>query len=283
MTERLINLPIAVVDAFVTEKPFSGNPAGVVLTDAPLEEPLMQAIAAQMNLSETAFLVPQADGYLIRYFTPTIEVALCGHATLGSAHWLFETQRVKGEALTLVTGAAVGGGAVLTVRRLPDGRLAMDLPPDPVTPAEAPTGLVQALGAEVIDAVRGETDWLLRFKDEATVAGLSPDMMVLKDYPRLIIATAPADVESSASDLPGVPGVGVVCRCFAIASGIPEDPVTGSAHRTLAAYWSPQVGDRFVSRQLSKRGGLLVVESVPDGVRVAGLALLRLEGRIHLS
>lgn len=262
----MTEIPIAVVDAFVTKKPFSGNPAGVVLTDAPLETPLMQAIAGQMNLSETAFLVPRADGgFGIRYFTPTIEVALCGHATLGSAHWLFEQGLVEGETLQLVTGAQVP----LTIMRRADDSLSMDLPPDPVSSASAPAGLVQAMGAPVVEAVRGETDWLLRFESEQAVRGLSPDLNALMGYPRLVIATAPADAATSSD---------IVCRCFAMASGIPEDPVTGSAHRTLAAYWSPTIGERFVSRQLSRRGGLLTVEAMEDGVRVSGRTVTRLLG-----
>lgn len=252
------------VDAFTTQV-FGGNPAAVCPLDAWLDDALLQAIAAENNLSETAFFVREGDGYRLRWFTPTTEVDLCGHATLAAAFVLFEHIDSR---LREVTFASKGGQ--LTVRREGE-RLCMDFPamsPQPCTP---PPALIEAVGS--YPALVLETrDYLLVYRDAQEVASLQPDMSLLASLKRNVIVSAPHDE------------VDFVSRFFAPWAGIPEDPVTGSAHCTLVPYWSKRLGKSTLhARQISQRGGELFCELRGERVLMAGAAVLYLEGHIQLA
>jgi PhzF family phenazine biosynthesis protein len=255
-------IPIYGVDAFTSE-PFRGNPAAVCLLDSPADESWMQSIATEMNLSETAFVVttPAPDGTLgLRWFTPTLEVALCGHATLASAHVLWETGRL-GPPTTARFATASG---ILVASRAPD-RIELDFPALPNTPVDAPPTLAAALGTTVVATARNTHDLLVELTDAATVRDLTPDLDALAAIDvRAVVVTAPADPDS---------GFDFVSRCFAPRSGIPEDPVTGSAHCALAPYWSPKLGKQtLVGHQTSRRGGIVHCRLDTDRVILAGKA-----------
>lgn len=275
-----MEIPLFQVDAFA-EAPFSGNPAAVCPLEEWLPDELMQAIAAENNLSETAFLVPRGPArFGLRWFTPAVEVDLCGHATLASAWVVFE--RLWGSPLgsseTGGTGAEGGErvtfdtrSGALTVRR--EGELlAMDFPARPAEPCRTPAGLAKALGrppAEVRAALR---DYLAVYHSEEEVRGLRPDPLRLAALDRPgVIVTAPGTERD------------FVSRFFAPAVGVPEDPVTGSAHCTLVPYWSERLGKRVLrARQVSARGGELLCEALGDRVGIAGRAILYLEGTLRV-
>lgn len=269
---------IRVVDAF-TDRPFSGNPAAVCLLtgDSWPDEAWMQAVAAEMNLSETAFAHPLPDrepaDWGLRWFTPTVEVDLCGHATLATAHVL----QADGVAPDTVRFASRSG--VLVTHTAPDGLVTLDFPAAPLEAAPATDGLAPALGAEPAATFRTGFlgDLLAVLPDEAAVRGLAPDPAAVAALSRRadlrgIIVTAPA-----AGD-----GHDFVSRFFAPAVGVAEDPVTGSAHTALAPYWSARLGrDRLVGRQVSARGGLVHTEVRGDRVRLSGNAVTVLDGTLH--
>lgn len=262
------SLPIFQVDAFASA-PFTGNPAAVVPLQTWPDDAMLQAIAGENNLAETAFFAPSGDGYLLRWFSPTTEVALCGHATLASAFVLWEClgyERAEISFATLHSG-------VLTVSRA-QGWIWLDLPAHGCQPAAAPEGLLAAMGAAP-EEVRAGPNWLLRFPDEAKVRALRPDMRALARLPqRGVIATARAED----------PGIDFVSRFFAPHYGIDEDPVTGSAHCMLTPYWAGKLGKtEFAARQLSPRGGALRCRSAGKRVLVGGQARLFLSGRIELE
>jgi PhzF family phenazine biosynthesis protein len=243
-------MDLTVVDSF-TDRPFAGNPAAVAIVDAFPDEDRMQAIAREMNLSETAFVVPRADGsYDLRWFTPTVEVDLCGHATLASAH-------VLGGA-----GAFHTRSGELRCAPAGDGWIEMDFPADPTTSGPVPPSLPAALGlsseTDVHAFARGRADLLVEVADAVTVRSLDPDQSrVAALGGRCVIVTAAGDR----------PGVDCVSRVFAPNAGIAEDPVTGSAHCTLAEYWGERLGrDVLVGEQASARGG--VVRMTRRGARV---------------
>ena len=253
-------IPLTVVDAFA-EAPFSGNPAAVCLLDAPADAAWMQRVAAEMNLSETAFVVPQEDGFGLRWFTPTVEVDLCGHATLAAAHVLFET----GTATDEVHFETASGR--LTVRTAGEAGYTMDFPATPPAPAEAPVGAAEAFG-RIVWAGRSVYDLFLVLPDEATVRALAPDadtVRGLTDGARGLIVTAQAE--------PGA-GYDVVSRFFAPAAGVDEDPVTGSAHCALGPYWAGVLGrDAVRCFQASRRGGAVGVRVVGDRAELTGRAV----------
>lgn len=258
-----MELPLFQIDAF-TGRVFHGNPAGVVPLDEWLPDATMQAIAAENNLAETAFLVPEGDGYRIRWFTPVVEVDLCGHATLASAWVVFHRLGHAGDTLRFVSKSGP-----LTVRRLDDDRLELDFPARPAAPAEAPADLVAGLGTTPRE-VHLAVDWLVVLDDEAAVRALRPDMRALVRLDRGVMATAP-----------GSAGIDFVSRFFTPAHGIDEDPVTGSAHCTLGPFWGPRLGKtRMQARQVSARGGAIEVGLVGDRVTLAGHAVPYLEGQI---
>jgi len=260
-----MELRIYQVDAFA-ERLFGGNPAAVCPLDAWLPDDVMQQIAAENNLAETAFYVPADGGFQIRWFTPTVEVDLCGHATLASAHVVFAHDRPKDD---IVEFASKSG--LLKVKR--EGELlVLDFPADTVEPVTVPQMLIDALGREPIETYKGKTDYLLVYGVEEHVAGLTPDLCDLAMVPaRGIIVTAPGR------------HVDFVSRFFAPQVGVPEDPVTGSAHTTLTPYWSARLGKRELSAmQLSKRQGRLRCRLAGNRVEIAGRAVPYLSGTISI-
>jgi PhzF family phenazine biosynthesis protein len=260
-----MELRIYQVDAFA-ERLFGGNPAAVCPLDAWLPDDVMQQIAAENNLAETAFYVPADWGFQIRWFTPTVEVDLCGHATLASAHVVFAHDRPKDDVVEFASKSGL-----LKVKR--EGELlVLDFPADTVEPVTVPQMLIDALGREPIETYKGKTDYLLVYGVEEHVAGLTPDLCDLAMVPaRGIIVTAPGRE------------VDFVSRFFAPQVGVPEDPVTGSAHTTLTPYWSARLGKRELSAmQLSKRQGRLRCRLAGTRVEIAGRAVPYLSGTISI-
>jgi PhzF family phenazine biosynthesis protein len=266
MDTRRMRLPIYQVDAF-TDRLFAGNPAAVCPLAEWLPDPVMQAIAAENNLSETAFFVRNGNGYALRWFTPSVEVDLCGHATLASGFVvlnLIEPQRDSVRFETKKAGA-------LTVGRRAD-MLVMDFPAWAPSPATTPAGLVEALGGAP-RAVLHARDHLVVYETAAEIAALKPDLAAL----------ARVDTWAAIVTAPGSDGIDFVSRFFAPRQGVPEDPVTGSAHCTLAPYWAKRLGKNDLeARQLSSRGGVLRCTVDGDRVSIAGRAVLYLEGHISL-
>lgn len=255
------------VDAF-TDQPFSGNPAAVCpLPDArPVE--WMQNVAAEMNLSETAFFWPTHNGWELRWFTPTVEVALCGHATLATAHVAWETRRATvGQSLNFLTRS----GPLSATR---SGKsITLDFPAQPVEAVDAPPGLAAALGGVEAQWVgRNRENYLALLADEAAVRGLAPDFRAFSALDAQgVIVTATATME----------GFDFVSRYFAPAAGINEDPVTGSAHCALAPFWRQRLGkEEMVGYQASRRGGRVRVRDRGRRVDLAGRAVTVLEGEL---
>ena len=262
-----MRIPLWQIDAF-TDRVFSGNPAAVCVLAGWLPDETLAAIAAENNLSETAFLVKEPAGWRIRWFTPTIEVDLCGHATLASAH-LFLTRLAPGERE--VTFASRSGP--LRIVREADGRLAMTLPSQPPAPVKTPDAVVRALGRPPLETLLAR-DHLAVLAAEADVRGLAPDLAAIQELPgHGLIVTAPAST----------PGLDFVSRFFGPQVGIPEDPATGSAHCVLIPYWSRRLGKAHLeAAQLSRRGGRLSCEDRGDSVVIAGRAAEYLEGFIEI-
>ena len=267
----MTNLPFFQVDAFATQ-PFEGNPAAVIPLDQWLPDATLQAIAAENNLSETAFTVPSERDdveYDLRWFTPTVEVDLCGHATLASAHVLMIGERIR---------FATRSG-VLTVTRK-DGKLWLDLPAYPVEEGDEP-GLLEALGVSgpVFLSRGGNGSAIVLLDDEAAVRAVTPDFAALRPIDRLVIVTAPGETSAIAS------------RVFAAYHGIDEDPVTGSAHAALVPFWAKRLGrERFTALQASRRSGRIDCHLVPaltqagdDRVLLGGHAVTVIEGHFQLS
>ncbi|WP_214111389.1 PhzF family phenazine biosynthesis protein [Acrocarpospora catenulata] len=248
------------VDSF-TDRPFKGNPAAVCLLEAPVTESWMQEVAAEMRHSETAFLLgwEGEQPYSLRWFTPATEVALCGHATLAVAHILY--------SIGLETGpiAFSTQSGILSVDRDPKGSITMNFPAKPAVPCSPPDGLVSALGVEPIWVGRSEFDLLVEVESAEAVRELNPDIQALATVEaRGIIVTA-ASPDSDAD---------YVSRFFAPRVGVPEDPVTGSAHCVLAPYWSGRLGvATLTAHQLSPRGGQLRTTLLGDRVELAGQAV----------
>ncbi len=264
-----MRLPITQVDAFTSSR-FSGNPAAVCVSSATLDSELMQRIAAEMNLSETAFLFRKKDGFKLRWFTPAVEVDLCGHATLASAHVLWEEGRLP----TKQTARFETRSGVLEARRCGE-RIELDFPAKPQEPAETPPTLANALGAEPIYVGRNQFDLLVEFDEEATLQGLSPDFKLLATIEaRGVIVTSRSD--SAEFDF--------VSRFFAPRSGIDEDPVTGSAHCCLGPFWSQRLGrDELTGYQASSRGGIVHVRTAGERVILGGQAVTVLRGELILD
>jgi len=257
-------IPVYQVDAF-TDRPYGGNPAAVCLLSRPREERWMQAVAAEMNLSETAFLLPEGENYRLRWFTPTMEVDLCGHATLAAAHLLWEEGMVpEGRAISFQTRS----GILRAVQR--QGWIELDFPAEPPEVAVPPPGLEGALGVEFSYVGRNRMDLFVEIPSAKLLRTLDPDLHFLAALPvRGIIVTAPSDVE----------GVDFLSRFFAPGAGIPEDPVTGSAHCALAPYWGRILQKSFLAaRQVSPRGGALRVRCAGERVILGGKAVTVLKG-----
>lgn len=253
------------VDAF-SSKPFAGNPAAVVPLDAWLPDETMLSIAAENNLAETAFFVPSGDGYDLKWFTPTVEMDLCGHATLASAFVLYELRGYAGPVLSFQT--RIGQ---LTVTR-DGGRYVLDFPSRPAVKAEAPDGLIEAIGTPPVEISKAR-DYLFVYDSEADIRAIKPDFFALSNIDaHAVIVTAPGET----SDF--------VSRFFAPSVGVPEDPVTGSAHCTLIPYWAERLGKKeLFARQVSARGGELYCELAGDRVKIGGQAALYMKGEISVE
>ena len=248
---------LAVVDAF-TDTAFAGNPAGVVLLDRPADPGWMQSVAAELRHSETAFVEVGDGPKTLRWFTPAVEVDLCGHATLATGHVLGGEQVFRTRSGELRTSAA-------------DGWVRMDFPADP--PAASADEVAHALpGVAVREVLRGKWDLLVLAGDAAEVRAMQPDLDVVAGWrARCVVVTAPGDK----------PGVDFVSRVFGPAVGVPEDPVTGSAHCMLGPFWARRLGrDDLVGEQASARGGIVRVQSGPERVTLAGQAVTVLSGEL---
>ena len=261
-----MGIPIYQVDSF-TEVPFRGNPAGVCIPGVPRDDSWMQSVAREMNLSETAFIERREDGFGLRWFTPTVEVELCGHATLASAHILWEAGLLEpGE------DARFHSRSGLLTARGRAGEIELDFPETPAERAAPPPGLCEALGVKPRFVGLSRFDYLVEVGSEDEVRATAPDFVELRTLGvRGVIVTA---VSSS-------PEFDFVSRFFAPGAGIDEDPVTGSAHCTLAPYWGEKLGKTDMNAyQASARGGRLEVRLRGDRVLLAGRAVTVLRGEL---
>ena len=254
------------VDSF-TAGPFAGNPAGVCLLTEPRDERWMQAVAREMNLSETAFLLLEGAGFRLRWFTPVAEVALCGHATLATAHVLWhEGILAPGDTARFFTKS----GELRASRR--GDLIELDFPAKPEEPAEPPVNLLEAMGVRPTYLGRNVFDYLLLLESEAAVRAVAPDFAKLRTVEvRGVIVTAPSST----------PAYDFVSRFFAPAVGVDEDPVTGSAHCCLGPFWAARLGKTALSAyQASARGGALAVRVAGDRVFLGGRAVTVLRGEL---
>jgi PhzF family phenazine biosynthesis protein len=254
------------VDAF-TDKPFSGNPAAVCILPEPRDEIWMQNLAREMNLSETAFLHEQEDGFNLRWFTPRVEVDLCGHATLASAHILWELNMLARQQQARFHTRS----GLLTAESKGD-EVELNFPATPEEPATAPSGLCEALGLVPTYVGKSKFDFLLEVDSEELVRKMTPDFSLLRTVPiRGIIVTSSADS----------PEYDFVSRFFAPAVGVDEDPVTGSAHCCLGPFWSKKTGKNdFVAYQASSRGGVVRVRVEGDRAYLGGKAVTVFKGEL---
>jgi PhzF family phenazine biosynthesis protein len=264
--------PIYQVDAF-TDRAFAGNPAGVMPLKTWLPDPVLQAVATEMNLAETAFFVPEGDGYHLRWFTPTVEIKLCGHATLASA---FVLNRLIDPTIEEMRFDSLSGPLRV---RVDGARFELDFP---VLSFEAnrdstiPERIAAAIGQKPVEVVVSPVydAYLARFADIAAVRAAMPNFAAIEALGQDLIITADGREE----------GVDFVSRFFAPLHGIPEDPVTGSSHCVLAPFWSQRLGrQRFHARQLSRRGGDLWLSLVGDRLKIAGHAVCVLTGEIEIT
>lgn len=252
------------VDAF-TREPFQGNPAAVCILKQSQDAHWMQNVALEMNLSETAFLVPQEDGFQLRWFTPAVEVALCGHATLASAHILWETGVLGGEEKAIFHTLS----GVLTAAR--NGSwIELNFPSTPEEAVDTPPGLVEALGVQPLYTGQNQYDYLVEVESEEQVINLKPDFKRLKEMDvRGIMVTSRATRQ----------GFDFVSRFFAPGAGIDEDPVTGSAHCCLGPFWRDKTGkDDMTAYQASARGGVVKVRVAGERIILSGQAVTTMEG-----
>ncbi len=254
------------VDAF-TDRPFSGNPAAVCLLSSPADPTWMQDVAREMNLAETAFLVPRNDGYDLRWFTPSTEVDLCGHATLASAHVLWEDQHLDpGDQARFHTRSGV-----LTATRAPD-LIWLDFPATPPQPVDRIPELERAIGQPIRYLGRTAFDYLVELDSDSAVRELTPDLPALSGLStRGVIVTAASSTKN----------YDFISRFFAPAAGVPEDPVTGSAHCGLGPFWAARLGkNELVGFQASGRGGKVNVRLEGDRVQLGGQAVTVLRGEL---
>lgn len=273
-----MGITVIQVDAF-TDQPFAGNPAAVCVTPAPLDDDLMGAIAAEMNLSETAFLCPIEGGYSLRWFTPAVEVDLCGHATLASAHVLWSEGHLgKGETARFNTKSGW-----LSARQKEDGWIEMDFPSQPVRTTHVMPQLVKSLCCQgnIRSVTTSEINYLVEVHSEEALRAMTPDFDEMRKLPvQGVIVTATADSE----------GYDFVSRYFGPSVGINEDPVTGSAHTSLAPYWQEKLEKSvMMAQQVSSRGGVIRVEckssktdEAAARVLISGQAVTTLKGDLFL-
>jgi PhzF family phenazine biosynthesis protein len=261
-----MGLKIYQVDAF-TDTPFAGNPAGVCVLPKTADDSWMQNVAREMNLSETAFLVKQDNGFNLRWFTPAVEVELCGHATLASAHTLWEIGLVHPKDVARFNTLS----GPLAARKEGDW-IELDFPLITQKPVIAPAGLAKALGASPLYTGQSRHDYLVEVDSEETVRNLDPNFFQLRDLKiRGVIVTSKA----------AMPGYDFISRFFAPGAGIDEDPVTGSAHCCLGPYWQKKLGkDELVAYQASKRGGTVRLRVGTDRVFLRGQAVTVMTGEL---
>jgi PhzF family phenazine biosynthesis protein len=262
-----MGLIIYQVDAF-TERPFAGNPAAVCILPQARDESWMQNVAREMNLAETAFLLRQPDGFSLRWFTPSTEVDLCGHATLASAHILWE----RGYLMSQEQARFHTHSGLLAAQRADDW-IELDFPAEPAVATTAPDLLARALGVEPGYVGQNRFDYLVEVDSEETLRGIQPDFSLLRQIPgRGVIVTSQA----------ASPEYDFVSRFFGPVVGIDEDPVTGSAHCCLAPYWSERLGKtELLAYQASSRGGTVRVRSGGERVILAGQAITVLCGELY--
>jgi PhzF family phenazine biosynthesis protein len=261
-----MSIRVVQVDAF-TDRPFAGNPAAVCVLREAASERWMRDVAREMNLSETAFLVPEDGGFRLRWFTPAVEVDLCGHATVASAHVLWQDGHLPAGAQARFHTRS---GLLLADRR--GDWIELDFPANLAVPADAPPGLFSALGLTAQPVMRNQFDYLLEVDSEATVRGMAPDFTALRKLEaRGIIVTARASTT----------GFDFVSRFFAPAVGVDEDPVTGSAHCALGPYWGERLGKTAMTAfQASARGGIVRVRLDGDRVILGGQAVTVMTGEL---
>ena len=268
------SLAISQVDAF-TDRPFSGNPAAVCVLPEPADGDWMQAVAAEMNLSETAFLYPISESYHLRWFSPTVEVNLCGHATLASAHVLWS----EGHLAPDQPARFESRSGVLTATKQGDW-ITLNFPAETVTATPADQILIDCLGG-VEPVFVGQNlgapnaNYLVELADQGQVRSLQPDFVLMKTLPMMgVIVTSRADD----------PAVDFVSRYFVPSAGVDEDPVTGSAHCALMPYWQAKLGKtNLLAKQISARGGVLKLSSEGDRVFISGQAITVLKGQLQVS
>jgi PhzF family phenazine biosynthesis protein len=257
--------PLFHVNAFTT-RPFAGNPAAVCLLPAWKEDRWLQAVAAEMNLSETSFLVQQADHFDLRWFTPQVEVDLCGHATLAAAHILWQ----QGYSTAAELRFSTRSGILKAIRT--GSAIELDFPLKPEEPSQAPAGLLDALGIHATYVGRNQFDYLIEVESEAALRGLTPDFRRLATVPvrGIIVTTRSVD-----------PSFDFVSRFFAPAVGVDEDPVTGSAHCCLGDFWRKRLGKtEFLAYQASARGGVVSVRVTRDRAFLGGNAVTVARGQL---
>jgi PhzF family phenazine biosynthesis protein len=259
-------IPVFQVDAF-TSQLFGGNPAAVCPLDEWLPDTLMQQIAAENNLAETAFIVEEAEGYRIRWFTPAVEVDLCGHATLASAHVFFNHLAYSGNKIEFNSRS----GKLIVTKTGP--QLTLDFPADEINKVDPPQVLAEVFGSAIQEVWKGKTDYMVVFNSQLDIEKLNPDFRLLKTLEaRGVIVTASGDN----SDL--------VSRFFAPQSGIDEDPVTGSAHTTLTVYWSKRLNkENLTAIQLSERQGSLSCKMNGNRIEISGESRTFMVGEIYLN
>ena len=262
-----MKLKIYQIDAF-TEHVFSGNPAAVCILDKWLGSKLMQKIAQENNLAETAFLVQKNASYELRWFTPEIEVDLCGHATLAAAYVLYH---YHGHLENTIRFYSHRSGE-LFIKKAKDGYITMDFPSDQIEVIQGSTTINKAIGLTPERTIKGKTDYLLIYNSLEEIEHIEPDFTLLNQLDcRGVIVSAPGNE------------VDFVSRFFAPKCGIPEDPVTGSAHTTMTPYWSKVFGKtEMTAKQLSKRGGDLVCEYLGERVKISGKAVPYMIGEISI-
>lgn len=262
-----MKITIYQIDAF-TDTVFSGNPAAVCILNEWIDETLMQTIAEENNLSETAFAVKNNSVFEIRWFTPTLEIDLCGHATLATAFVLFEYYNIPVEIIQFISHRSGN----LSVTKSSNDNLTLNFPVNLPTIAKENLDLNKALGKAPIKTLKSSFDYLLIFKNQQEIENLKPDFSALKK-----IDTRGVMVSSEGDK------VDFVSRYFAPVSGIDEDPVTGSAHCTLTPYWSKELKkDKLSAKQVSKRSGDLCCELIDDRVKISGKAITYMIGEIHI-
>jgi predicted PhzF superfamily epimerase YddE/YHI9 len=259
-----MGIPLQLIDAF-SDGPFTGNPAAVALLDHPADATWMRLVAMELNQAETAFLVPRGDGYDLRWFTPTVEIELCGHATLAAAHFLFS----QGLAKAHVSFSTLSG--ILTAYQT-GAEIELDFPSEPPSAVDLPHPLTW-LPSEPLWVGANRLDWLIQLESADQIHGLEPDFSeVARLGKRGLIVTAPGKGEFD-----------FVSRCFFPQSGVNEDSVTGSAHCALSAYWTGVLGRATLTGfQASKRGGVVKVELVGDRVKLRGRAVTTMAGELRV-